>query len=249
MSLIINSIKEEKWNDISGYTGVYQASTFGNIRSFYRSQRILKPFFSKGGYKLVKLCRDRKEKTLSIHRLVAITFIPNPNNLPQVNHLDGNKRNNNILNLEWTTNGLNKKHAYSIGLTVPLMGEQRSNAKLSNQLVLIIRKLYQDFPKNILAIFFSNELNVSDAIIYDVLANRTWNILSQNEINFDLLTNFKDKLLIFQNQFNNKQKTKLPIETIRQIQQMYANGNYSTRKLGDLFDTNHTTIRAYLKVQ
>lgn len=81
--------------------------TTGKIKSFY---------ISNNGYKRVSLWIDGKQKKMSIHRLVALTYIPNPNNLPQINHKDGNKLNNNVDNLEWCNQEHNTKEAYKIGL-------------------------------------------------------------------------------------------------------------------------------------
>ena len=68
------------------------------------------------GYYQIVLTKDKKRKYVRIHRLVALTFLPNPNNLPQVNHIDGNKLNNNVENLEWVTNSENTSHGYQSNL-------------------------------------------------------------------------------------------------------------------------------------
>lgn len=86
--------------DIKGYEGLYAATEDGRIWS-YRSKKFLKPGTDGKGYKLVILCKDKKRKTYRIHRLVAETFLPNPANLPQINHIDENKANNALSNLEW----------------------------------------------------------------------------------------------------------------------------------------------------
>jgi len=79
-------------------------------------RKILKYQVSKKGYRVVKL---KTKKTIPIHRLVALAYIPNPENKPQVNHIDGNKENNNVYNLEWVTASENNKHAFKIGLSTP----------------------------------------------------------------------------------------------------------------------------------
>lgn len=109
------------WKDIPGYEGLYQVSNFGEVKSFYKfrdgkKERILKHAINDSGYKIVVLTKNKKPKSLRVHRLVALTFIDNFENKPQVNHIDGNKLNNNINNLEWCTNGENEKHAYKLGL-------------------------------------------------------------------------------------------------------------------------------------
>lgn len=93
---------QEIWKDILNYEGYYQISNYGNIKSFhnYRKGSILKPRLKKGYYQ-IGLRKEGKRKWYAIHRLVAQAFIPNPNNLPQVNHKDENKLNNNVNNLEW----------------------------------------------------------------------------------------------------------------------------------------------------
>jgi hypothetical protein len=81
--------------------------------------RKMKPQEHRQGYLLVKLYKNGKGRKFKIHRLVSEIYIPNPNNLPQVNHIDGDKSNNHVSNLEWCTPSHNIKHAYNTGLKKP----------------------------------------------------------------------------------------------------------------------------------
>lgn len=110
---------EEIWKDIKGYEGIYQVSNKGNVRGVVRpgsSGQILTPIKSSHGYYGVMLYNHRKYKHATIHRLVAEAFIPNPEGKRTVNHMDGDKGNNAVSNLEWMTHGENHKHAYRTGL-------------------------------------------------------------------------------------------------------------------------------------
>ena len=102
---------KEIWKDIQGYEGMYQVSSHGRVRSFkWNRCKILKTRKDKKGYIVVTLTKHSKNYVPKVHRLVAIAFIPNPNNLPQVNHKDEDKSNNNIDNLEWCTNEYNRNY-------------------------------------------------------------------------------------------------------------------------------------------
>lgn len=109
---------EEVWKDINGYEGLYQVSNCGRIRSLDRydsmgrfRKGIIKADTHNGyGYRNVMLSKDGRSETLYVHRLVALAFIPNDNNLPQVNHKDENKENNHVDNLEWCTNEYNSNY-------------------------------------------------------------------------------------------------------------------------------------------
>ena len=109
---------KEIWRDIAGYEGYYQVSNTGNVRSVDRivedgrsfKGRILKPSYDRRKYKIVILSRGGKLKCFKFHRLVALSFLENPDNLPQINHKDENKENNNVENLEWCTNEYNAKY-------------------------------------------------------------------------------------------------------------------------------------------
>lgn len=105
-------MEKEIWKDVVGYEGYYEVSNFGNVRSIDRyvnhssgGERISKGKYLKQqilkGYKRVQLSKERKVKHHFVHRLVAFAFIPNPNNLPEINHIDEDKTNNNVENLEW----------------------------------------------------------------------------------------------------------------------------------------------------
>ena len=98
---------EEIFKDIKGYEGLYQVSNFGNVKSLdYRhtgKERLLKQAIDKHSYHRICLWSYGEPKWFSIHRLVAESFIPNPDNLPCVNHKDENKHNNHVDNLEWCT--------------------------------------------------------------------------------------------------------------------------------------------------
>ena len=113
---------KEVWKDIPGYEGIYQVSILGRVKSFDRvvirknkpeyvlSGKVLKHHDNGKGYKTVSLCKNGKPKTTYIHRLVAELFVPNPNNLPEINHKDENKANNKANNLEWCSAKYNKNY-------------------------------------------------------------------------------------------------------------------------------------------
>lgn len=113
---------QEIWKDIPETNGNYQVSNLGNVKSRHNKYthkidleyHFLNPYTTKKGYLTVKIKEHKTSRV--IHRLVAEAFIPNPNNYPQVNHIDGNKTNNRVENLEWCDNQYNTKHAFRIGL-------------------------------------------------------------------------------------------------------------------------------------
>ena len=123
----------EIWKDIAGYEGIYQVSNLGNVKSLSfgpknirrsGNVKLLRQTPSNCGYYKVELYNNGKSKILYVHRLVAQTFLPNPNNKPQVNHIDGNKAHNSVDNLEWVTRSENQKHAFKTGLTKsPMKGK------------------------------------------------------------------------------------------------------------------------------
>jgi hypothetical protein len=126
-------LKKEIWKDILGFEGIYMISSFGNVKSMDRQirqvradgsvrithykGRILKQITNRLGYLMIMLSNGNK-KNCSVHRLVALAFIPNPENKSDVNHKNGVKTNNKMDNLEWATHSENMKHAHNTGLII-----------------------------------------------------------------------------------------------------------------------------------
>ena len=100
----------EIWKDIPGYEGLYQVSNLGNVKSLFRYRRKLSIQTQPNGYKAVVLYKNGNKKFKLVHRLVAEAFIPNPYKKPAVNHLDENRGNNVVSNLEWVTNKENQNY-------------------------------------------------------------------------------------------------------------------------------------------
>ena len=117
----------------SSFEKNYEISNKGNIRSidrfvtrsdtgalvFYKG-KLLKQAVNRYGYRTIMVSVENIKKSFNCHRLVAKAFIPNPDSLPEVNHKDGNKQNNNVYNLEWCTSSYNQLHANRTGLRIPL---------------------------------------------------------------------------------------------------------------------------------
>ena len=103
--------ENEVWKDIKGYEGHYQVSDKGRVKSVkFGKERILKPVRDTKGYLAVQLCKNGEIKRCFVHRLVAQTFIQNPNNLPHINHKDEDKTNNSVQNLEWCDSKYNNNY-------------------------------------------------------------------------------------------------------------------------------------------
>ena len=123
----MENLSNEIWKDVIGYEGLYIVNNFGIVKSVKRTVRKINRYKTytnqpipekikygtpdKDGYLKIGLWKDNKIKTISIHRIVANAFIPNPYNLPQINHIDENKENNKVSNLEWCTPVYNVNHA------------------------------------------------------------------------------------------------------------------------------------------
>lgn len=174
------------WGTILGQEGKYQISYTGKVKSLpkkiknrngtfrYSNELILKNRLrSKDGYYFVSFYDNYKFTTQTIHRLVAMAFIPNPENKPYVNHIDGNKLNNHVSNLEWANCSENMLHAYRTGIAISQKGSKCHKSKMTESNVLAIRRLYKRNP-------FVNRRNIAKkfGVAYNtitcVILRKTW---------------------------------------------------------------------------
>ena len=164
---------QEIWKDIKGYEGLYQVSNKGRVRSLMfinnivvkKKIKILNLNYGKRTNRYyADLYKNTIRKHIAVHRLVAEAFIPNPNNYPVINHIDGNSCNNEVNNLEWCSYSHNSKHAYDMGLT-PKLVEMNNKAKKK-----IVRN---DGKKYSCAYECANDLGVNVCSVRDVLKGRT----------------------------------------------------------------------------
>lgn len=168
--LTLDDLDGEIWRDILGYVGSYQISNFGRTKSFFKGKvKIRKPCVDTDGYLNVNL--GRGGKTHKVHRLVALAFIPNPDNKPQVNHIFGNKMDNYVGNLEWCTNCENNHHAITMGLRKSHRGARR---KLTDEQVAWCRKVHIPFDKEFGIAALANKFGVSQSCMNDILHRKPY---------------------------------------------------------------------------
>ena len=178
-------VEEETWKIVEGTNGIYEVSNYGRVKSHDIVQRrsngkVMCDFHVKGRMlKQGKMGKGRKYygvlingKTLKVHRLVAEAFVPNPLNLPIVNHIDGNSFNNRADNLEWTTLRGNNRHAKLHGLYT--RGENKHSAKLTETDVKEIRKKYVKGDKEYGAKPLARRYGVSSTTIRYIIQKKKW---------------------------------------------------------------------------
>lgn len=131
--------QEVVWKFIPGHED-YMASNIGEIISLKHGRRLKRKLsVDPKGYNRLSICMNGKMSTIKIHRIVAILFIENPHNLPEVNHIDGNKKNNNVSNLEWVSHCSNMAHASKNNLLT--YGSANTSSKLKESDIPVIRNL------------------------------------------------------------------------------------------------------------
>ena len=181
----------EKWKYINNYEEKYKVSNTGKVKGIDRKDSmgrpvkgvVLKPNMSNSGYEQVGLSLNGIKTKFYVHRLVAKAFISNPNNKPCINHLDGDKRNNKVNNLEWTTQSENHKHAFKNGLrkitksqknaiSKANRGFNNKHSKLTNKQVLEIRKLYKS--EDLTTKEIADLYNITFSNVAQIVRRETW---------------------------------------------------------------------------
>ena len=166
----------EVWKAIDGYEGVYEVSNHGRVRSLdrydsmgrFRPGKILKQCYDgQGNYVHVNLCG----KSTNVHRLVAKAFIPNPNGYSEVNHIDEDKTNNHVMNLEWCTHQYNNTYGSKLDST---KGVKNPQAKLTESDILLIKEIYKPHSKDNGAKALAKRFGVSHHYIYHLVRNDRW---------------------------------------------------------------------------
>ena len=175
---------KEQWKEIKGNREIYEVSSLGNVRTKDREGarghhvkgHILTQRDNSNGYLRCDINITGKTKSHLVHRLVAEKFIPNPDNKPFVNHIDGNKHNNSVNNLEWCTRNENERHAWKTGLKhdIATKGELHGMHKLSKKDVEYIRKHHARNGGNMKTGELARNFNVNPQTITDIVSERIW---------------------------------------------------------------------------
>jgi NUMOD4 motif/HNH endonuclease len=166
--------REEIWKSIPDYRGLYEVSSFGRVRSLNRTVyrkdnrtaslvgKIMSPGIDRKGYYRLPLCKNSIQRTHKVHRLVAQVFIPNPDNLPEVNHIDTVKSHNWIENLEWVTTQSNIAHAVANGLY------NNRLQKFTDETIIAVYNSKDRYK------VISDRYGISTATIGDIRSGRRW---------------------------------------------------------------------------
>lgn len=168
-------LQGEVWVEVPGFEGVYMASDKSRIKSLPRSTRRLKEIIlvkTEGDYLTVTLVKDGIRHTCATHVLFATLFIENPENLPVVNHKNGNKFDDSLGNLEWTTFKGNTDHAFKNGMKDNFIGEKSNLSKLKNNQVLDIVKSSMSNPE------LAKKYNVTPECISKINIGKSWSYIT-----------------------------------------------------------------------
>lgn len=161
-----------EWKLIESVDNKYEVNEYGVVRNI-KTKRELKPHINKYGYLQLNLYdKSVKLHCKKIHRIVAEVFLPRINNKNEVNHIDGNKLNNHISNLEWCTRSENINHALQTGLTVLPSGENHCWSKITKDIVFEILKLLEDGDLNHKEI--AEKLNITRPTVSNISCGSSW---------------------------------------------------------------------------
>ncbi|AIW03217.1 HNH homing endonuclease [Bacillus phage Mater] len=219
----------EQWKSLKGTVvngDLYEVSNLGRVRNI-NTNAILSGAKNHKGYLRVCLTLDGAKKQYFIHKLVALAFIPNPENKPQVNHIKGlEKDNNRVDNLEWATRSENMQHAYETGLEVAKQGEDTNMAKLANKDVIAIKKL---LVANVQQKEIAKRFDVSPVTISAIKTGYAW-----SHLEVEGFTPSKEY------------HSTISSSTREKIYSLYSAGNITQTQLGKQFGIPTRTISSII---
>lgn len=169
---------KEIWKDIKDYEGLYQVSNLGRVKGLNRvtniGRRRPESIFTPGkcshGYFRAGISKNAKRRTFAVHRLVAQAFIPNPENKPEVNHINGIKTDNRVENLEWVDRFENVRHAWDTGLQRKHLGEKHGMSKVTKSDVLFIRANHERFSRKELC----DRFGIGTSQVCAIIRRQSW---------------------------------------------------------------------------
>ncbi len=162
------NVIKEIWKDIESIPG-YKISNQGRIKS--HTGKVLKTFHNSRGYVTIRISNYGNPKSITLHRIVAKAFVPNPNNLPEVNHIDSNRANNNFNNLEWCTHSQNQFHAYKSGFR-DHKGDNHPQRKINSDIVKEIRSRY--IPYVCTGKKLAAEYGITVSSLNNIISGKNW---------------------------------------------------------------------------
>lgn len=216
----------EQWKHV--LNGKYEVSNTGKVRNS-KTKKILSTDFPSFPYCKLNYRQDGKAKSKLVHRLVAKAFIPNPKNKSFINHLDGNKKNNNVSNLQWVTRQENEDHAFETGLKNST-GSANVQSKLTEKNVRYIKQSFNGNPKD--AYRLANKFDVHRATIQRILIGDIWTHVLPN-VTYNLEPNRKG---------SNNSQSKLDESDVYEIR--YEHDDVSASVLSEKYNISKPQIYA-----
>ena len=212
-SIIFNSNKKYQYRYKRKKTNCFVTKT-GEVYKYENGKyKIINPSVTNNGYLTVSVKTRKKSTSMFVHRMIAQTFIPNIKNKPEVNHIDGNKKNNFVTNLEWVTRKENAEHAYRTGLFG--FGEDMGTSSITNETCRKICSLLENTNLGPKAI--SKKVNCSSKIVNDILHKKTLLFIS-NDYDFS----------------HRKLRKNISDDKVKQIINLLILGNNSSREIADI---------------